>query len=261
MLKAALACLCALVLGLSIGGSQTAIAQTVVVHPASSYSADTAAMDATLGISGYAVEDFEDTALVAGLTIEHTNPSAGPTSTLPVVYTDGSASFFNNRWDGPGSLISTFNNQIWFPPEASEANLSERVTFHLSPPVQTFGIGLGNFQAERVDHAVLVDGIVVEPALEALGSFTSGINVRNGYLLIQAAPGGSISSVSIETRANGTTTPVQGADSDGLIFDHLAFSRAPAVPALGPRAIGLFAGSILWLTWLAIRRQNRQPTD
>jgi len=35
----------------------------------SSYSANTVAMDAALGISGYTVEDFEDTALISGLTI------------------------------------------------------------------------------------------------------------------------------------------------------------------------------------------------
>lgn len=33
------------------------------------YSANTAAMDAALGISGYTIEDFEDTVLIPGLTI------------------------------------------------------------------------------------------------------------------------------------------------------------------------------------------------
>ena len=47
------------------------------------------ASDAVLGVSGYTIEDFEDTALATGLQVQFTSPSLGgygPASTLPFAY-------------------------------------------------------------------------------------------------------------------------------------------------------------------------------
>ena len=73
-----------------------------------------------------------------------------------------------------------------------------------------------------MDHALLVDGIDVVSALVTLSGFTSGVNLRNGYLLVTAESDESIESVAIENHFNGTTTPVGGVPGDGLIFDPLA---------------------------------------
>jgi len=197
-----------------------------LIHP-SAYSTDTAAMDSALGITGLVIEDFEDLDLVPGLRVATTNPDSTATSVLPNLYLDGSGVFNNNSWDGPGALVNTVNNWNWFCPDSNCAleNIAQRRTF-LLPGASKFGVGLGNFQAEIVDHAVLVNGVEVVGAIESLPGFVNGINVRNGYLVIKAGPGEVINEVSIELRQNGTGTPIAGASGDGLIFDRLAFAPA-----------------------------------
>ena len=195
-----------------------------VIHP-SVHSADTAAMDAALGITGLVIEDFEDVNLVPGLRVATTNPDSAPTSVLPNLYLDGSGVFNNNSWDGPGALVNTVNNWSWFCSDSRCAlgNIAQRRTF-LLPAASKVGIGLGNFQAEIVDHAVLVNGVEVVGAIESLPGFVNGVNVRNGYLTITAGPGEAINEVAIELRQNGTKATVAGASGDGLIFDRVAFA-------------------------------------
>jgi len=204
----------------------------ITMFPASTFNANTAVMDAALGIAGFDIEDFEDVNLLPTLTVQTTNPNSGPTGTLPKIYLDGSGSFFNNTWDGSHALVNTSTNDIWHggPGENLLNLIAERVTFDLTDAARSFGVGLGNFQAELVDHALLVNGVEVAGALENFSDFTSGTNLRNGYLRIDAEPGESILSVAIETRANGTQTPVA---DDGLIFDHVAISQVPEPSTLG----------------------------
>ena len=219
-------------------GVRAGAAPVVTLLSNTNHNANVAVMDANLGITGLTIESFEDTTLVSGLTIQHTNPNGGPTGTLNAVYNDGSGFFNTNSWDGPGALVNTFNNVVWFPSPGSVSDLASRVTFHLAAPVTTFGVGLGNFQADLVDHAVLVNGVELVSAIENLANFVHGVNVRNGYLLVQAGAGESITSVAIENRTNGTSTPVSG--GDGLIFDRLAFGGTPVSAAVSaPGAVGL----------------------
>ena len=229
---------------LTVGSAQAAPVVTLLSN--SNHNPNTAVMDANLGITGLTIESFEDVNLAPGLTVEHTNPNGGPTGTLNAVYTDGSGFFNNNSWDGPGALVNTFNNIVWFPAPGSLSDLASRVTFHLAAPVATFGVGLGNFQAGLVDHAVLVNGVELVSAIENMTNFTDGINLRNGYLLVQAGAGESITSVAIESRVNGTTTPATGAD--GLIFDRLAFGGTP-IPAevSAPGAVGILGAGLVAL--------------
>lgn len=200
---------------------------TVVVFPGSTHSADTTSMDAALGITGLAIEDFEDVTLAAGLQVATTSPDSGPSATLPRLYIDGSGSFSNNSWAGPGALVNTSDNRIWYGPGAGSLdNIAARTIFHV-PGVRTFGVGLGNFQGDLRDHALFVNGVLVEPTLETLPGFQSGINLRNGYLVITAGPGEVINSVAVEVRDNGSTAPLSGSAGDGLIFDHVAFGGEP----------------------------------
>ena len=77
--------------------SHSVAAFTIDVVANSVYSGDTVAMDTALGITGLTIEDFEDTVLATGLSIQHTNPNAGPTNTLTQIYLDGSGSFGDLR--------------------------------------------------------------------------------------------------------------------------------------------------------------------
>jgi len=208
---------------LLVAGTVSAF-EVEIIHP-SVYSTDTAVMDAALGITGLVIENFEDVDLVPGLRVATTNPDSAPTSVLPNLYLDGSGSWYDNSWDGPGALVNTVNNWNWFCSNANcqLTNIAQRRSF-LLPGASKFGVGLGNFQAERVDHAVLVNGVEVVGALESLPGFVSGVWVRNGYLVVRAGPGEVINEVSIELRQNGTKTPVAGESGDGLIFDRLAFA-------------------------------------
>ena len=72
----------------------------------SSYSSNTVAMDAALGISGYTVEDFEDTVLISGLTIsfEGLIPENKSYTSLPKTFDSaGDSQTANNFW-GPSGI-------------------------------------------------------------------------------------------------------------------------------------------------------------
>lgn len=208
----------------------------VTLLPPATHSADTAAMDAALGITGLVIEDFEDVDLVAGLRVATSSPDSTATSILPRTYIDGSDAFFGNAWDGPGALVNTVNNLAWCcSGPGTLADIAQRRTF-LVPGVRRFGVGLGNFQADIADHALLVNGVEVVPAIEALPGFESGVNVRNGYLVVTAGPGEVIDSVAFELRANGTGVPVSGAAGDGLIFDRVAFEPSSGLGDLTLRS-------------------------
>src|SRR5439155_18195439 len=70
--------------------------------------------DAALGVTGYAIEDFEDSALVPGLQVEvsDSTDNYGPTGTLPLVFDpntdDPNAAkvFAAGVWDGAHVLIN-----------------------------------------------------------------------------------------------------------------------------------------------------------
>jgi len=196
------------------------------------YSENTAAMDAALGIQELTIEDFEDVNLVSGLQVSTSTPNSGPRVALPQVYLDGSGFFTGNSWAGPGALVNTTDNVIWCSPARCDlSGIAARTTFTVGG-VKRFGVGLGNLQGELRDHAVSVNGVEVVPRLESLAGFVSGINGRNGYLVISADPGESIDSVSIEVRANGTSEPVCCDNGDGLVFDHVAFGDPAELSSL-----------------------------
>ena len=219
-------------------------AAVISVASNSNYNQDSAVMDAALGLTGFTIENFENVNLVSGLSIEYLNPNNGPVTTLSQTYTDGSGVFSNNNWDGNRALINTFDNDIWFggPNGDVRQKISQRITFNVGS-VDFFGIGLGNFQADLADHALLINGVEVVSALEDMSNFTSGINIRNGYLMILADSTEKIQSVGFELRFNGTSNPISdGLQSDGLIFDHLAFGNVQAVPI--PPSLFLFLSGL-----------------
>lgn len=189
------------------------------------YSSSTLEMNRALGIEGFEFEDFEDVELISGLTIELAAPNSGPFTSLSQTYVEPSSDFRDNSWAGPGALVNTTDNSIWYPPRSNLQKLAARTSFNLDPPAAAFGVGLGNFQADIADHAVLANGLEVVRTLESLPNFRSIINGRNGYLVIRSRTGSTISSVTIELRKKGTNQPLSGSHSDGLVFDHVAIRR------------------------------------
>lgn len=183
----------------------------ITLLPGTIYSADTAAMDAQLGIGGFAIEDFEDTVLIPGLAVSLTEPDSGPLTTLPAIY-DPSDQWENNTWDGSHVVINTPQNQNWNIVGRDQIALT--ITFELNPGVRTLGVGLANFQSSITSHTLFING-VSHGTIESLPNFVSGVNVRNGYLLIEADSGETIDSVAISTEFSGVL-------GDGLVFDHLA---------------------------------------
>ena len=125
------------------------------------------------------------------------------------------------------------------------------ITFDVGA-VDFFGVGLGNFQGDIVDHALIINGVDVVPAIENLANFTTGINLRNGYLKILAENGEAINTVAIGLRANGTTIPAS-TQRDGLIFDHLAIGNDVS-PIPVPAAVWLFGTALIGFIGYTKRR-------
>ena len=205
--------------------------------PASSYNSNTAAMDATLGITAYTKDTFETTALIPGLTITlsgsvpSTTWAALPTTFNP--HTQGDGFETNNQWDGTDVVDNGTNNQLFGNPWASV------ITFNYAPGATSFGIGLSSFQSTNppspmfpiTNHELFVNGVDIG-TIEALAgaNWTPGI-VRNAYLRVDATAGSTITSVGFENLSS-TNGP------DFLIFDHLAV-LPPVNPAPEPSAIWL----------------------
>lgn len=76
-----------LALALAAALTPAAHALTVTVRTPAVYNNDTAVMEATLGITGKTIESFEETTLIAGLSIDYTLPGGMTSiSALPQVY-------------------------------------------------------------------------------------------------------------------------------------------------------------------------------
>lgn len=192
------------------------------------YDSDTAAMDAALGIEGYEIEDFEDLDLMPGLMVEYGNE--GPISTLPGLFDptnptpvipDPTAV----TWDGQHAMTNVSGN-TWV------GDAFDQMTFHLSEPVVSFGVGLTGFDLFQARHDLSVNGeslgrISDFPNFEASG--TRGHNIRNLYLIIDADPGETLSTIAINV--------IQLQGGDGLIFDHVA-TFIPEPGTLGILTIG-----------------------
>lgn len=197
--------------------SSGALAQyTVVPFPATQWGA----ADAGFGISGAAIEDFEDANLIPGLLLSVASGSGsyGPTATLPNLMVSGpdafGTAFVGSAWDGEHVLVNTFSNQAL--PYANAANWGN-VRFDL--PAGTTGVGFSLQQVEIGQDQILINGVNFGAVSSFLGLQTS--SGRNGYFVIRTESG-TISS--LEIRSSG---------GDGFTIDHLAIIPAPGALALG----------------------------
>ena len=192
-------CVAALVVFIFSLGMMPGYAFLITTAPGTVFDTDTAAMDAALGITGFQIENFEDVNLVNGLSIEYTDPDAGPVTVLPNLY-DPSARWQNNPWDGIYALANTPANQDWN--DVGFNQLAKVTTFHINGGVAAFGVGLANFQSDRTTHTLFVNGIDFG-IIDGLPDFDSGIHQRNMYVIINAGQGESILSVGFGNEAKG----------------------------------------------------------
>jgi hypothetical protein len=180
--------------------------------------------DAALGLNAAStIEDFEDTALAAGLQIQASASSSGsygPTSTLPATfdpfadpngnafstYPCGNASC-SSRWDGTHALLNTGNNQsAWYGSTSAWGDL----TFTFAGGVKQIG-----FSLQQNEYAVNV--YLNGSLFTAIGGAGGG---RTGYFRIDA--GGLSAPI--------TSMKLDGNIYDAWVVDHLAFTAAVPEP-------------------------------
>src|SRR5262249_49183171 len=133
--------------------------------PASSYNANTATMDTTLGITGYTIVTFESTSLIPGLSINLSGGVPNTTwTTLPALFNGnvcpGVAD--NQFWYGADSVINTTTNQI--SNCSGPPNIATFMAFQYAPGATSIGLGLSNFQSTTspvfaiTQHELFVNG-------------------------------------------------------------------------------------------------------
>lgn len=177
--------------------------------------------DATLGVAGYVIEDFEDVNMASGLLVgvTSTNGSYGPSSTIPNTFnpfvdnTFGTAFQFGGggAWDGTKGLINTRTNR--------EFSYSEVGSWGVTTFVFSGGATSVGFSMQQMDQSsnLIINGNQIG-LLDVLAGWTTN-GLRQGYVRIDAFGGDQINSITIQ---NGTTS-----FNDGLMFDHLAFNPVP----------------------------------
>ncbi len=198
--------------------------------------------DAALGLNaGSIIEDFENTALAAGLKIQASNSSVGsygPTATLPNVFAPFSDPYGNafstypcgtsacsSLWDGTHALLNTGNNQSAYYDNSSAWGDLE---FTFAGGVTQVGFSLQ--QNEYAVNVYLNGGFFT--------TIASNGGARTGYFRID-----SLTPI--------TSMKLDGYYPDAWVVDHMAFS-AP-VPEAETYAL-MLAG--LGLVGFAARRRT-----
>ena len=205
------------------------------------------ASDATLGVSGYTIENFEDSALANGLSVSRLNGAVGnfgPSTLLPAAsvfdpLTDNDTdvanpansiqAFRRGVWDGGHVLINNPGPAFyhWYGDSANWKDLQ----FDFGRGASSVGFSLQ--QMDLHGNRLLVNGVeLIGDLLGLLGAenefqaATEGpfsFNSRNGYLRIDATAGDVIHSITFDNNAG-----------DGFAVDHLAFMPVPStVPVPG----------------------------
>lgn len=183
------------------------------------YNPDQSVMNQNLGISGYSIEDFEDSIMQPGLSILQVGTFDGfnahpfTINSNPPTISIGSVS----NWDGKSYLINL----------PDTVSYRYRTMFNLPEHVSSFGIGLSDFDAL---YSVYVNGNLLIKYIHTVPGFTSTYGSRNGYLLINSENNEYINTV--EFRQYTVTNSI-----DCVEFDHLAF-EVPEPATLFLLAVG-----------------------
>lgn len=236
----------AVIFAIFLFGSSTGHAAIVVNSFSNSfYSSDTAAMDLSLGISGYQIENFADTTLLPGLSFSLGDPNTGTFNALAATYNANNLGlgYNNDEWDDVNVLLAHPDNTL------EESNRANEITFLVDGGTTSIGLGLSSFQSRNsasfplADHQFFING-VDQGLLEDLPNWSSGLG-KNVYLRIDADAGDTINSVSFRN-----VNPL-GGTKDLLIFDHIAIASVPEPTVLIP----IFIGTIGLISRRRVRRK------
>ncbi len=166
-------------------------------------------MDQSLGISGYTIEDFEDSVLQPGLSITQVGLFGGPDEN-PITITSNPHTWTDEPqwygWDGQRRLVNMPDNTYRY-----------RTIFNLPENVISFGIGLSEI---GVPYGVYVNGNMLVNDLDVYPEYTLNHSGRNAYILINSNASEHIGSV--EFRQQNIARFI-----DGMSYDHLAFEVVP----------------------------------
>jgi hypothetical protein len=223
----------------------TQAAFTLTTIPAAQWGA----ADSVLGVAGYVIENFEDTALIPGLQIGW-NATAGviaPASTLPRTFDprptalggdDGFGNAFYSHpcgtgactsvWDGSRVLLSALGNQSYL---YTASNNWGDLDLAFTTPAQSVGFSL---QQNEFIVTARING-----SAAALNINAASGGGRLGYVRIDATGGDVINSIRLD---NG--------GGDGFAIDHLAVAAVPE-----PETYGLMLAGLGVITW-AVRRRR-----
>jgi len=207
-----------------VGGFLAAPAHAGMIlnfFPASVYNSNTPAMYSTLGINGgYMVDDFEDSTLLPGLSI---NLSGGVPATTWASSIPNLSNGFDcgiPTWDGQHGVTNSVNNMLNSCQVPS--GLANLTTFTYAPGTTSFGIGLINFQSlsstlyPLSDHELIVNGTDLGTLESLAGTTWTAGQGRNVYLRVDATGGTFINSVAFRNLSTG--------EADYLVFDTLAIA-------------------------------------
>lgn len=225
--------------------------------------------DATLGVTGYTIENFEDTALATGLTISRLNGAVGnfgPSSVLPANSVFDPLTDNDTLGGTPPSSIQAFRQGVWdgshvlinHPGPAyyhwyGDSGNWKDLQFDFQGGATSVGFSLQ--QMDLHNNRLLINGnvVVVADLLGLLPAESEGqaanegpftFNSRSGYLRIDASGGDLIHSITLDNDSG-----------DGFAVDHLAFRAAPTSPVPEPGSSALIVAG---LATLALRLRPRQ---
>ena len=156
--------------------------------------------DELAGISGFTIEDFEDTTLIPGLSVEWSGLQAGPLTTLPSVINNSDYWFTpGNAWDGENMLGNGING-----------SMRSDTTLNFANNPTSVGIGISNYQYSGA--TLLINGNIYG----GLSDFNPIFGVvKNVYLKIDAQEGEVINSITIDSLPG-----------DFIGFDHVAVNNS-----------------------------------
>lgn len=215
----------------------------ITVTPAAFWGAS----DAVLGVSGYVIEDFEDSVLAPGLRggwlTEAGDVVPAPTipfTFAPVTEDPNGDAFDLGVWDGSRALVNTRTNQSYVYSDV--ANWGD-IVLEFTTPVTSVGFSL---QQNEFDVGLFVNGASIGSVLSRTGISPDG--QRYAYIRIDAAPGGEITTLRL---ANGRSSFY-----DGFVIDHVAFAPVPE-----PSTVALMCVGIAALAAASCRRRVRGITS